>query len=94
MKGGWFSYESRYISNLPIHPIDFSIAEDKAAHDHMVAIVDRIQDLNKQLANAKAPDDKTRLERQIKATDNQINQLVYELYRLTEDEIKIVEVSV
>jgi hypothetical protein len=31
------------------------------------------------------------LERQIAATDGQIDQLVYELYSLTDDEIQIVE---
>jgi hypothetical protein len=33
----------------------------------------------------------TCLQRQIKATDQQIEALVYELYGLTEEEIKIVE---
>ena len=47
--------------------------------------------LNKQLAETKTPDEKTKLERQITATDRQIDQLVYELYGLTDDEIKIVE---
>ena len=40
---------------------------------------------------AKTPNDKTRLQRQIDATDKQIDQLVYELYGLTDKEIKIVE---
>jgi len=31
------------------------------------------------------------LERQIAATDRQIDQLVYQLYGLTDDEIKLVE---
>jgi len=35
--------------------------------------------------------DKIALQRQIDATDRQIDQLVYELYGLTEDEIEIVE---
>jgi hypothetical protein len=35
--------------------------------------------------------DKTILQRQIDATDKQIDNLVYELYGLTEEEIKIVE---
>jgi hypothetical protein len=35
--------------------------------------------------------DKTALLRQIEATDRQIDALVYELYRLTEEEIRIVE---
>jgi hypothetical protein len=34
---------------------------------------------------------KTALQRQIEATDHQVDQLVYELYGLTEEEIKIVE---
>jgi hypothetical protein len=35
--------------------------------------------------------DKTVLQRQIDATDRQIDQMVYELYDLTDDEIRIVE---
>jgi hypothetical protein len=36
-------------------------------------------------------EDKTALERQIAATDRQIDRLVYELYGLSEEEIQIVE---
>jgi hypothetical protein len=43
------------------------------------------------LASAKAPHDKTVLQAQIDATDRQIDRLVYVLYRLTEEEIGIVE---
>jgi hypothetical protein len=35
--------------------------------------------------------EKTALQRQIDATGRQIDQLVYELYGLTEEEVKIVE---
>ena len=35
--------------------------------------------------------EKTAIQRQIDATDNQIDRLVYELYDLTDEEIKIVE---
>lgn len=38
-----------------------------------------------------APHEKELLERQIKITDNQIDRLVYELYGLTEEEIRVVE---
>ena len=37
------------------------------------------------------PDRKSRLEREIDATDCQIDGLVYEIYGLTEEEIRIVE---
>jgi hypothetical protein len=48
-------------------------------------------ELNQQLPNCKTPHEKESLQRQISNTDNQIDQLVYELYGLTEEEIKIVE---
>ncbi len=48
-------------------------------------------DLRKQLSAAKTPTDKTAIQRQIDATDRRIDRLVYELYALTDDEIRIVE---
>jgi len=62
-----------------------------ARHDRMVALVERMLDLHRQLADAKTPDAETMLQRQIAATDRQIDRLVYELYDLTDDEIAIVE---
>ena len=50
-----------------------------------------IQTLTEHAANARLPQDKEMLQRQIQATDDQIDRLVFELYGLTEDEIKIVE---
>jgi len=57
----------------------------------MVELVERMLDLHKRLAAAKTPPDRTALQRQIVATDRQIDRLVYELYGLTEEEIRIVE---
>jgi predicted nucleic acid-binding Zn-ribbon protein len=57
----------------------------------MVSLVDRMLDLNKQLSAAKGEHERTLLQRQIEATDRQIDALVYELYGLTEEEIRIVE---
>jgi hypothetical protein len=56
----------------------------------MVKLVEQMVSLYKQLAAAKTQDEKTRIQRQIEATDHQINHLVYELYGLTEREIEIV----
>ena len=91
MRGGYFSYESRFIRNLPICIINISGPIDKARHDRMVKLVEQMLSLHKQLAAAKTPDEKTRIQRQIDATDRQIDHLVYELYSLTEKEIQIIE---
>ncbi len=47
--------------------------------------------LKKDLVIARTPTDRDSLERQIAATDREIDRLVYELYGLTEEEIRIVE---
>ena len=45
------------------------------------------------LPAAKTPNERDSIQRQITATDNEIDQLVYELYDLTDDEIRIVEAA-
>ena len=47
--------------------------------------------LHKNLASAKTPQEKESVQRQVESTDGQIDRLVYELSRLTPDEINIVE---
>ena len=48
-------------------------------------------DLNKKFGKSISEAHKTILQRQIEATDREIDQLVYELYGLTKEEIRIVE---
>ena len=90
-KGAFTKVRTNQLARLPIRRIDFSAGNDKSRHDQMVSLVDQMLALHKQLAAAKTGHDKTALQRQIDATDVQIDRLVYELYDLTEDEIKIVE---
>lgn len=91
MRGGYYSFESRFISKLPIRTINFSDPADKARHDRMVELVERMLSLHKRLADARMPLDKTMLQQQIDVTDRQIDRLIYELYGLTEDEKQMVE---
>ena len=57
----------------------------------MVEMVKHMLAWNKQLAKAKTPQERALLERQIATTDKAIDQLVYELYGLTDKEIRLVE---
>lgn len=89
-QGGYFEYKPMYVQQIPIHTIDSNF-EDKARHDRIVSLVDSMLALHKQLAKARTDHEQTLLQRQIEATDKQIDQLVYELYGLTEEEIRIVK---
>jgi len=57
----------------------------------LVSLVNQMLDLHKRLQYAALPQEKTHLQRQISVADRQIDQLVYELYNLTPEEIHIVE---
>jgi len=88
----------RDVKRLPIRPINFSNPTEKAQHDRMVSLVERMLELH---ANAygigagkqspRTPQEKEMLAREIESTDAEIDRLVYELYGLTEEEIKVVE---
>jgi len=88
------SVKAASLGALPIRRIAFCDCADKARHDRMVGLVERMLELHKKLAAAKTEHEKTVLQRQIETTDRQIDLLVYELYSLTEEEIKIVEGTV
>jgi len=90
-KGAFPKVLIKDLLNIPIPIIDFNSPADKTLHDKMVSLVDRMLDLNKKLQTVKIAHEKELLERQIKITDDQIDRLVYELYGLTEEEIRVVE---
>lgn len=92
-QGGYFEYKPMYVQQLPIRKIDFNNPTEYASHDKIVQLVEQMLTLNKQLAKASVPQTKTVLKRQIEATNRQIDELVYQLYGLTGEEIDIVEKS-
>jgi hypothetical protein len=90
--GGYFAANKQYIEQIPIRPINFLDPADKARHDKMVEIVDRMLELNKQKHSGKlAPSQVERVDREIAATDAEIDELVYELYGISDQDRKIVE---
>ena len=66
---------------------------EKAQHDKLVSLVDNMLELQKKYHEARMVRDKELYERQIKVVDAQIDRLVYDLYGLTEEEVKVVEGS-
>jgi hypothetical protein len=88
---GYIALNRQYIEQLPIRTIDFTNPAEKAKHDKMVSLVTQMLELRKSKAGAKTQSEGDVYERQIHAVDEQINDLVYELYGLSPDEIRIVE---
>ncbi|MBC2699480.1 MAG: hypothetical protein HF976_04885 [ANME-2 cluster archaeon] len=67
--------------------------KEEAKHDKLVSLVDDMLELQKKYHEVRMERDKELYERQINIVDEQIDRLVYDLYELTEEEIKVVEES-
>jgi len=80
-----------HIAQLPIRIINLTNSSEKLMHDKMIKLVKSMLDMNKRKIGTQSERDIELLERQITATNREIDRLVYKLYGLTEEEIKIVE---
>ncbi len=86
LRGGYYSFENKYLKKIPI-PSE----NPDSIYSEINAKVRMINSFKNNIKGIKTPTEKTALQRQIDTTDKQIDQLVYQLYGLTEKEIKIVE---
>lgn len=89
--------QARQIGQVPIRSIDFTNPDAKKKHDDLVALVDSMLALQKQLAPIRGKEhdsyERDFLLGQIEKTEREIDNLVYDLYGLTEEERKIVETA-
>ncbi|MHC1767155.1 MAG: DNA methyltransferase [Verrucomicrobiia bacterium] len=81
----------QYMERVPIRPIDAKNPAEQAKHDKVVSLVEQNIAANKQAASALTDKDKDFYGNKCAALDQQIDSLVYELYGLTQEEVKIVE---
>lgn len=91
MAGGYLYFQPPQVRRLPICKVDLSDARQLVLYQNINDLVIHMLELHRQYHDAKIPSDKTSVQRQIETTDKQIDLLVYELYDLTDDEIRIVE---
>jgi len=78
------------ILSINIYNIDFSNPEEKKTYDNIVKLVDNLLKLNKELQKTKLDTQRKQLQRAIDHSEKKIDELVYGLYGLTEEEIEII----
>ena len=93
VRAGEFRYRLiyQYMERVPVRKLDLKKPADKTRHDELVVLVDKLLGLMPKLRAATADAEKATLQNAVTATDQQIDALVYNLYGLTEEEIKLVE---
>lgn len=84
-QNGYYEYKPMYVSKLPI-----PLANQKV-RDQLSTLVTQLLTARQQLATATTTRDQHFLENRCAALDHQIDQLVYTLYNLTDEEIRMVE---
>lgn len=91
---GGLEINGNVLGRAPIHVIDFSNTVEIAKYKEICKMVSFMQSSMQRVALLRTEHERIALQRQIEATDRQIDKLVYELYGLTDEEIAIVESSV
>ena len=89
VKSGRKIFPKVVIRDLGCFPVPESLV--KHEHDKLVAMVEKMLALTPKLRGATSESEKAALQNAVTTTDAEIDRLVYELYGLTEEEIKIVE---
>ena len=84
-------FKIKELSIFPIPPIDFSNPSEEQLHDTLVSLVNEMLLTQKQFHSAKMERDRKIYKQKIDMLDRKIDKLVYELYGLSDEEIKIIE---
>jgi hypothetical protein len=90
-RGGYIALNRQYIEKLPIVLPDLAKAAERARHDRLVELVEKMLALMPKLRGAKTETERQTLQNAVTATDRQMDALVYELYGLAPEEIALVE---
>lgn len=93
VRAGQFRYRLiyQYMEQVPIRAIDTTNTTDKARRDKIVRCVEQMIDIHPKLAAAKTDKDRNFYEAKRASLSRQIDATVYELYSLSEEDVRIVE---
>lgn len=85
--------QARQVEQLPVRQIDFDSPEEKNTYQELVVLADKMLELNKRLALTRdvSSFERDKIAHEIEGTDAEIDQKVYELYKLSKEENQIIE---
>jgi adenine-specific DNA-methyltransferase len=82
-----------YLEEIPIRTVDFQDKDDLLIYDRLIQLVNSMLALNEQALNTNASEQLVLIDRQLNSIDDQIDELVYEMYKLDSNERDIVSKS-
>jgi len=87
-QGGYYSYSSKFIDSVPIPKV--LIDETNIQTKELLNLTQNILIENKKLLNVQLESERNSLKRKIEHLEGKINDLVYQIYNLNVDDIKII----
>nr|MDO8100124.1 Eco57I restriction-modification methylase domain-containing protein [Candidatus Njordarchaeota archaeon] len=85
-RAGYYSYGKEYIEKLPMMSLDLKKDVDRQMHDRIVRVVQKLRHLEKRLEKIDIPAKRAMLISQMGSLEEELNETVYTLYCLSEDE--------
>lgn len=79
------------LSQIPVKILNSKVGKEKLEKNRVIGCVTRMLNLHNQRNEALTSIEKSDLQEQIDETDREIDRLVYQLYGLSDDEIKLIE---
>ena len=79
------------LHSIPFRAIDFKDKSDILLHNEIIKLVDQLLQLNEEKQQAKLQSKIDQIQNRIDYAEQHINEIVYELYGLTKEEIALVE---
>jgi len=88
-EGAFTKVRTNQLARLPI--IQSNSKNDEILKSEIIKLVDQLLQLNEEIQNVSLESRRQQIQGRIDYCENRINEIVYQLYGLTEEEIKIVE---
>jgi hypothetical protein len=92
-RGGYLRFTLQYLKQLPIYMPEASCTEDQDRCLCLADLAKEMLELHVRLAESKHDEEKAQIQEQISDTEIRIDDLVCELYGLTEEEADLVKKS-
>jgi len=86
--GGYFAFNRQYIENIPINIPDNKMSLLSSLADKQITNFERLNKIGD-----KKTDERELIEKEIKKIDDEINEIVYIIYEITETEKKTIEAN-
>jgi hypothetical protein len=88
--GGYHKFSGPYLRPLPVRRIDFAMRDEVRLHDRIAELAKHVAMMRSRMQTPKQGHDQVAVRRQIDAMDNEIDDLVYEAYGLTDSDVSVV----